>query len=329
MNYYERPEVGNSTLSAFTSLGATRFKFMSDSGEEFDTIKMKKGRAFHCYTIEKDDFPQRYKVHDFEYPTSDNQRRFAKLFLDIPGEISTGEAAYLAMQQTYKRPTAEAAIKLYDQLLPYIQYVEWTRDGIPVISKREFSSIENAYNKIQADPYVRRELFEVGKDEEVHYELEIYWTHDAFPGITFKSKLDCVKINHALKVVKVIDLKSTENAAESQFRFTTKRFKIHKQVSFYMEAISFFLLENNLMDYEIDHRVIAVELKEPYISNVFKFTRDELFDGRTMWLREASDLEWHIKNNIWVSREMHEKGFIAIDKFRIDSPPIIREDEIE
>lgn len=327
MNYYERPEISNSTLSSFSNLGAAKFKWLRDKGIEVDTIAMKKGRAFHCYLLERDKFKDTFKVHDFVYPETPNQKAFAKSFYDVPADTPVDEAAHLAMKQSYKQHSYDGAQKLLKNLLPYLQYVEWTEEGIPVISNSELISIENAYHSIKSSPLVWNQLFETSKDEEVFYELEIYWTHPLFPNIELKSKLDHVRINHATKIARVIDLKSTKDASEFNFKFEINRYKIHKQISFYTEALSYFLLENNYIDYFVDHRIIAVELKEPYISNVFRCNEQQTFLGRSMWLKELQTLNWHIANDIWISKEVYEKGYVNIEKYNTNAS-IIEENEI-
>lgn len=158
----------------------------------------------------------------------------------------------------------------------------------------------------------------------VFYQLIVLF--DLF-GLEFKSMLDKVVVDHELKLISPIDLKTTYDIED--FNYNYRKYMYYLQALIYYYAIISWKNNNGLADYRVElMQFIAADSSnqlDPLIYPVKRQHMKEALEGFEdhkgiyyMGLREATDaIKWHRENNLWsISRKNFEnKGYCSLQTY--------------
>lgn len=114
------------------------------------------------------------------------------------------------------------------------------------------------------------------------------WT-DSDTGAPCKIKPD--RYNTTKDII--IDLKSTDDASEEQFKFSAKKYRYHIQAPFYFDGLVANGFKPDIMVF------IAVEKTPPYLVNCFFYAKDEMEYGRQIYKDDLAVYMECKKNNKW------------------------------
>lgn len=162
------------------------------------------------------------------------------------------------------------------------------------ISIDDFQTIVGMADSINRHKVARKLINETGFSERV-----FHWT-DKETGVKCKCKPD--RYNSQRKFI--VDLKSTENASEDDFKFSAKKFRYYVQSAFYSDGLE----ANNV---PVDGFIfIAVEKKPPYLVNCFMYGENENDFGREQYKENLKTYAECLDSNNWPG---YTKGIKTIE----------------
>ena len=135
------------------------------------------------------------------------------------------------------------------------------------------------------------------------YEQEFYW-NDKDTLIPCKSKLDIYN-----KGVRIVDIKTTDNADPENFHRTIFKYDYHRQGGMYVDAVGEM----------IPYYIIAIEKDGPHEFSILKLSDEVLEYGRQEYKSLLRKLENCLTNDYWPGYET--KYF---DAFEVELPSYMR-----
>lgn len=231
---------------------------MSIMHEVFNTAKQQSGEVHSDFTTYEEMFYYAFNAYGYYMnrfkPTYQEDKRIAEV-------IKGGGHSY------------------WDSLL--------RSSGKTILSQEQSSIIQRIVKSIKEHPNTRNIflLAENSQDYDLVFQFPVQFMYE---DILCKGLLDIILINHKLKKIYVMDIKTTIDYL-FKFRNTAKKYRYDFQASFYMEGMHYesninFLgqyINRNLSCYTIDSFSFVVEnTKEPGIPRVFRSTDQFLSVGK-------------------------------------------------
>ena len=184
--------------------------------------------------------------------------------------------------------------------------------GKTLVSFEDFSLAQTIVKSLKSNQFTQIYLNET-EDIDIKYQVKIKFDYDKFK---FVGILDIIHINHKLKQITPIDLKTGENGS---FMKSWRMFRYDIQFGLYTEAIKSYV-KQYYPDYEIMPMLyIYVNKNKPNKPSVFSF--DKAWENAAKngtrytrgWLELSENVIWHYDNNLFdYSKEMYENGSVNI-----------------
>lgn len=316
--YYEdNTRISNSLIGYFLKYGPKYVKDYTDGKiPKTTTTYFEKGTMIHMYILQPEEFWQNYIVLDFETPKSEQQRKFAKAFVDSAEfehnlrVLSAYKECYSTTNKSDDKMLSEG-LEMAQKLSDYIEYLSKVNTGKTIISWNDVNMLKRIKENLDKHKKAKELLFPESGQWEEHNEFHINWNYPKeYLGVVTKCKslIDRVIIDHTNKKIILIDLKTSFEI--HNFNDHIKDLDYTRQLAYYWLAIHWYFLNElniEISDYEKETYIVAIRTTEDNSVKVIKFS-DESVSGSLSKIDIAiRDLAWHIDTNNWeYNREYYE-----------------------
>lgn len=317
--YDDMSRISNSNIGWFLKKGPKYLKDMLDG--KIDGLKasyLDKGTMIHMYILQPDEFWAHYRILDFETPSSKQQQLFAD---NIAGtvEIEPDKALIKAYSDAYSTKgksddkVLSEAKELAKKLENYIEYLKTEKQtDMKVISFADLNMLKTIKSNIEQHKKANELLYNLPETSEQHNEFHINWE---FPKdyenfhLPCKSLLDRLIIDHTLKKITLVDLKTTADVCN--FEHSIEEYDYRRQLSYYWMAIHWYFkyeLNIDIADYSYETYIIAIQSNNGYGVRVIKFSPESIESKLTLISDTIKEICWHKQNNLWDHPRVYYDG---------------------
>ena len=312
--YYEDlTRLSNSNIGWFLQKGpAYLHKMLTNPPPEEKNYVLERGTLIHMYILQPEEFRNTYVVWDKSRPTSAQQEKFCQALASTL-EIEPNRAILSAYKEAYsiagksEDKMLSEGLKIASTLKDYIDFLK-ANDGRTMISPYEYQMLEKIRNNVNAHKLAKTLL----DDPCAQHEFHINWGYKTiFGDIDCKSLLDSMTINNELKIVTIMDLKTT--AKLWHFEESIDMYDYCRQLAYYSMAVRWYLVnecnvtEDDIFNWHIEYYIIGIDTTGSNEIRVFSINKDNV-DARYDTILDAlTAIKWHQANDKWEhSREYYE-----------------------
>lgn len=310
--YYEdNTRISNSAIGWFLKKGPRYFKDMLDGKEEGISAKyLDKGTMIHMYLLQPEEFWSNYMIIDYEKPKTAQQLAFCEAYFSST-EIVEEDKLINAYKASYSgnNMSKDAMLKKAKELqLKFAEYIEFLdkNQTYTVISFVDLNMLKNIKKNI--DSHIKaNELLTDQPGVECHNEFHINWEAEK-QGVSCKSLLDRVKIDHANKKITLIDLKTTADVYN--FKHSVEEYDYYRQIAFYILALTWYMKDQgyDIEDYDIEAYIVAIQSNGNNEVRVFNMLNEkELLARKDLIADTLTEISYHYQTGNWDhTREYYE-----------------------
>jgi len=318
-DYYKDKRISNSSLSWFQT-SPRYFKDMFDNTiEEESKPYFEKGQQVHMFILEPDEFEKEYTFMDYDPPKSAQQKAFCEKVARLK-KGTKDEQLIRAYKDIYSTKESddkilEKAKVLEKDYKDFIKFTKLNPHVIKVLPTAVLKQLEESKIKVLEHKVARNIVFSeehklFGDSDKlfIKNEFAIQWEYPKL-GLSCKSMLDRIIIDHERKEISIVDLKTTSNLPE--FKDKAKEYRYHRQMAFYWMAVTWYItneLKLNIADYTKNTYIVAISTKGPVAVKVFKVLESTLLDGLKEIEQVMPELKWHFDNNLWDYTRLYYEG---------------------
>ena len=312
--YYEdNTRISNSAIGWFLKKGPRYLKDMLDGKEEGISGKyLDKGTMIHMYLLQPDEFWQNYIVIDYEKPKTAQQLAFCERY-HSSAEIVEDDKLLDAYKFAYSgnNMSKDAMLKKAKEIqLKFAEYIEALdkTDLYTIISFADLNMLKNIKNNIEEHKKAN-ELLTDQPGVECYNEFHINWEATK-QGVSCKSLLDRVMIDHASKKITLIDLKTTVDVYN--FKHSVEEYDYYRQIAFYILALTWYLKEEgyDIEDYDLEAYIVAIQSNGNNEVRVFNMLNEqELLARKDLIADILTEISYHYQTGNWDhTREYYENN---------------------
>ncbi len=316
---YINPDEGGSPEVFMASL--------SNQLEKKDSVSLSRGTLLHDWQEKRSNFI----VADFEKPTDNIAKVVEYAFSNNTEYIKSNNPTYLDILpsileackilgygQSWKPETLVK--KLEDgRAKEYYNHLILA-DGKVAITGKDAEILNNCIASINnhksANKYLHTDDF---GNESVLKEVVVCFNITTLKGniVKGKSKLDVVRIDHANKIIKIVDLKTTSDSVYTYGKYAYYRYRNDRQNAFYRLAIKTALSHLISDGYTIENYNVVVETGRKFECQVWK-SPDSVIDAATIEIYDLCDrIAYHQATGNWKTPiEFIESEFAIIEPSR-------------
>ena len=310
--YYEdNTRISNSAIGWFLKKGPRYLKDMLDGKEEGISAKyLDKGTMIHMYLLQPEEFWSNYMIIDYEKPKTAQQLAFCEAYFSST-EIVEEDKLINAYKASYSgnNMSKDAMLKKAKELqLKFAEYIEFLdkNQTYTVISFADLNMLKNIKKNI--DSHIKaNELLTDQPGVECHNEFHINWEAEK-QGVSCKSLLDRVKIDHANKKITLIDLKTTADVYN--FKHSVEEYDYYRQIAFYILALTWYMKDQgyDIEDYDIETYIVAIQSNGNNEVRVFNMLNEkELLARKDLIADTLTEISYHYQTGNWDhTREYYE-----------------------
>lgn len=310
--YYEdNTRISNSAIGWFLKKGPRYLKDMLDGKEEVISAKyLDKGTMIHMYLLQPEEFWSNYMIIDYEKPKTAQQLAFCEAYFSST-EIVEEDKLINAYKASYSgnNMSKDAMLKKAKELqLKFAEYIEFLdkNQTYTVISFVDLNMLKNIKKNI--DSHIKaNELLTNQPGVECHNEFHINWEAEK-QGVSCKSLLDRVKIDHANKKITLIDLKTTADVYN--FKHSVEEYDYYRQIAFYILALTWYMKDQgyDIEDYDIEAYIVAIQSNGNNEVRVFNMLNEkELLARKDLIADTLTEISYHYQTGNWDhTREYYE-----------------------
>lgn len=310
--YYEdNTRISNSAIGWFLKKGPRYLKDMLDGKEEGISAKyLDKGTMIHMYLLQPEEFWSNYTIIDYEKPKTAQQLAFCEAYFSST-EIVEEDKLINAYKASYSgnNMSKDAMLKKAKELqLKFAEYIEFLdkNQTYTVISFVDLNMLKNIKKNI--DSHIKaNELLTDQPGVECHNEFHINWEAEK-QGVSCKSLLDRVKIDHANKKITLIDLKTTADIYN--FKHSVEEYDYYRQIAFYILALTWYMKDQgyDIEDYDIEAYIVAIQSNGNNEVRVFNMLNEkELLARKDLIADTLTEISYHYQTGNWDhTREYYE-----------------------
>lgn len=312
--YYEdNTRISNSAIGWFLKKGPRYLKDMLDGKEEGISAKyLDKGTMIHMYLLQPEEFWSNYMIIDYEKPKTAQQLAFCEAYFSST-EIVEEDKLINAYKASYSgnNMSKDAMLKKAKELqLKFAEYIEFLdkNQTYTVISFVDLNMLKNIKKNI--DSHIKaNELLTDQPGVECHNEFHINWEAEK-QGVSCKSLLDRVKIDHANKKITLIDLKTTADVYN--FKHSVEEYDYYRQIAFYILALTWYMKDQgyDIEDYDIEAYIVAIQSNGNNEVRVFNMLNEkELLARKDLIADTLTEISYHYQTGNWDhTREYYENN---------------------
>lgn len=312
--YYEdNTRISNSAIGWFLKKGPRYLKDMLDGKEEGISAKyLDKGTMIHMYLLQPEEFWSNYMIIDYEKPKTAQQLAFCEAYFNS-NEIVEEDKLINAYKASYSgnNMSKDAMLKKAKELqLKFTEYIEFLdkNQTYTVISFADLNMLKNIKKNI--DSHIKaNELLIDQPGVECHNEFHINWEAEK-QGVSCKSLLDRVKIDHANKKITLIDLKTTVDVYN--FKHSVEEYDYYRQIAFYILALTWYMKDEgyNIEDYDLEAYIVAIQSNSNNEVRVFNMLNEKELLARKDLIADAlTEISYHYQTGNWDhTREYYENN---------------------
>lgn len=311
--YYEdNTRVSNSAIGWFIKKGPRYFRDMLDGKEEGISGKfLDRGTMIHMYLLQPDEFWHNYIVIDYEKPKTAQQCAFCERYHHST-EILEDDKLLDAYKYAYSgnNISKDAMLKKAKELtIKFAEYID-TLDKIDlytIISFADLKMLENIKNNINNHTKAN-ELMTNQPGLECNNEFHINWEAEK-QGVSCKSLLDRVKIDHANKKITLIDLKTTADVYN--FKHSVEEYDYYRQIAFYTLALTWYMKDQgyDIENYDLEAYIIAIQTNGNNEVRVFNMLNEkELLDRKDLIANTLAEISYHYQTGNWDHTRKYYEG---------------------
>ena len=313
--YYEDlSRISNSNIGWFLNKGpAFLHKMLTDPPPEDKNPVLERGTLIHMYLLQPEEFRNTYVVWDKSRPTSAQQEKFCQeLASSVEIEpnkaiLSAYKAAYSTKAKTDDLMLSEG-LKIASTLKDYIDYLK-DPERKQMISPSEYQMLKRIRDNVDAHKLAKTLLDNPCAQHEFH----INWGYKTiFGDIDCKSLLDSMTINDELKIVTIMDLKTT--AKLWRFEESIDMYDYCRQLAYYSMAVRWYLVnecdvtEDDIFNWYIEYYIIGIDTTGSNEIRVFSINKDNV-DARYDTILDAlTAIKWHQANDKWEHSRAYYEG---------------------
>ena len=313
--YYEDlSRISNSNIGWFLQKGpAFLHKMLTDPPPEDKNPVLERGTLIHMYLLQPEEFRNTYVVWDKSRPTSAQQEKFCQE-LASSVEIEPNKAILSAYKVAYstKAKTDDLmlseGLKIASTLKEYIDYLK-DPERKQMISPSEYQMLKKIRNNIEAHKLAKTLL----DDPCAQHEFHINWGYKTIFGhIDCKSLLDSMTINNELKIVTIMDLKTT--AKLWHFEESIDMYDYCRQLAYYSMAVRWYLVnecgitENDIFNWHIEYYIIGIDTTGSNEIRVFSINKENVDAKYDTILDALTAIKWHQSNDKWEHSRAYYEG---------------------
>lgn len=311
--YSDNTRISNSAIGWFLKKGPRYLKDMLDGKEEGISAKyLDKGTMIHMYLLQPEEFWNNYMIIDYEKPKTAQQLAFCEAYFNS-NEIVEEDKLINAYKASYSgnNMSKDAMLKKAKELqLKFAEYIEFLdkNQTYTVISFADLNMLKNIKKNI--DSHIKaNELLIDQPGVECHNEFHINWEAEK-QGVSCKSLLDRVKIDHANKKITLIDLKTTVDVYN--FKHSVEEYDYYRQIAFYILALTWYMKYEgyNIEDYDLEAYIVAIQSNSNNEVRVFNMLNEKELLARKDLIADAlTEISYHYQTGNWDhTREYYENN---------------------
>lgn len=311
--YSDNTRISNSAIGWFLKKGPRYLKDMLDGKEEGISAKyLDKGTMIHMYLLQPEEFWSNYMIIDYEKPKTAQQLAFCEAYFNS-NEIVEEDKLVNAYKASYSgnNMSKDAMLKKAKELqLKFAEYIEFLdkNQTYTVISFADLNMLKNIKKNI--DSHIKaNELLIDQPGVECHNEFHINWEAEK-QGVSCKSLLDRVKIDHANKKITLIDLKTTVDVYN--FKHSVEEYDYYRQIAFYILALTWYMKDEgyNIEDYDLEAYIVAIQSNSNNEVRVFNMLNEKELLARKDLIADAlTEISYHYQTGNWDhTREYYENN---------------------
>lgn len=312
--YYEdNTRISNSAIGWFLKKGPRYLKDMLDGKEEGISAKyLDRGTMIHMYLLQPEEFWNNYIILDYEKPKTTQQLAFCEAYFNS-NEIVEEDKLVSAYKASYSgnNMSKDAILKKAKELqLKFAEYIEFLdkNQKYTVISFADLNMLKKIKENI--DSHIKaNELLTDQPGVECHNEFHINWEAEK-QGVSCKSLLDRVKIDHANKKITLIDLKTTVDVYN--FEHSVEEYDYYRQIAFYILALTWYMKDEDydIEDYDLEAYIVAIQSNGNNEVRVFNMLNEkELLVRKDLISETLTEISYHYQTGNWDhTREYYENN---------------------
>ena len=312
--YYEdNTRISNSAIGWFLKKGPRYLKDMLDGKEEGISAKyLDRGTMIHMYLLQPEEFWNNYMIIDYEKPKTTQQLAFCEAYFNS-NEIVEEDKLISAYKVSYSgnNMSKDAMLKKAKELqLKFAEYIEFLdkNQTYTVISFADLNMLKKIKENI--DSHIKaNELLTDQPGVECHNEFHINWEAEK-QGVSCKSLLDRVKIDHANKKITLIDLKTTVDVYN--FEHSVEEYDYYRQIAFYILALTWYMKDEgyDIEDYDLEAYIVAIQSNGNNEVRVFNMLNEkELLVRKDLISETLTEISYHYQTGNWDhTREYYENN---------------------
>lgn len=305
--YYEdNTRISNSAIGWFLKKGPRYLKDMLDGKEAGISGKyLEKGTMIHMYLLQPEEFWQNYTVLDFDIPKS-KQQKDALEFYNNSMKVNPLESQDKLKLEAYKsaynnKKTDEQCIEEMEGLImfyqDYLQYLDEVEKKT-IISFADLNMLKKIKDNIDNHKKAK-ELLTNNPGWDCENEFHINWEAEK-QGVSCKSLLDRVKIDHASKKIVLIDLKTTVDVYN--FSHSVEEYDYYRQIAFYILALTWYMkdLGYDIEEYDLEAYIVAIQSNGNNEVRVFNMLNEqELLRHKDLIADTLTEISYHYQTGNW------------------------------
>jgi hypothetical protein len=266
LNYYEHPFISQSRLKTYLQSDLLNL-WASLKIETKETEAQRFGKIVDVLITTESEFNKLYVILEDgeENPVSKEQKQFIKFVADGLALEDAYKDAYKGAKNKKDSEITKAAKDLYTK---FTQHIALYNDPRIKLSNEEYVIACNIVANYLEHPITKKLI---ALDYPSLNQLELYWDC-RYTGIGLKAKLDSFFIDHANKLVYIVDYKTTNDVGDS-FSKASDKYWYGFQLAFYYEgALALNLIPNN---YEVNLVICGLQKEFPHSCTYYKYMNVE------------------------------------------------------
>lgn len=306
-SYYDEYKISNSFISWFDESPAYAKKKLDNEIKEKEKVYQRLGKKLHNYILEEDDFNKNYIYLEFDTPKTEQQKKFCE---DIVSSKKKKDEKIMEAYKNNYSVTSKSDVKILEESLAlaskldsYLKYLKKVGKYKDILNKTDWELIQNSKKSILEHELASSLLFHnepiLTNNLEIYNEFPIFWEIKSL-NLECKSLLDRLIIDHENKVIKIIDLKTTNTFKD--FKDKIIEFNYLRQLAFYTLAVYWYFVnktEYNIEEYRIENYIIGIRKTDPVETRVYKYGKQDILSYIDDIQDKLKEISWHFQNEKW------------------------------